>query len=75
MAMGHKDDEQETLFVTYTNLRGSAGHPFYEALEKILKAQGFDPYVEGLCESFYKQGGRPSIAALSTSSGRGSSPG
>jgi transposase len=61
MAMGHKDDEQETLFVTYANLRGSAGHPFYEALEKILKGQGFDPYVEELCESFYKQGGRPSI--------------
>jgi transposase len=61
MAMGLKNDEQETLFVTHSNLRGSAGHPFYEALEKILKAQGFDRYVEGQCEQFYKTGGRPSI--------------
>lgn len=43
--MGHKDDEQETLFVTHATLRGSAGHPFYEALEKILKAQGLDGLV------------------------------
>lgn len=61
MAMGHRDDEQEQLFVTHANLRRSGGHPFYEALEKILKAQGFDRYVEELCERFYKLGGRPSI--------------
>lgn len=61
MAMGHKGDEQDTLFVTHTSLRGSAGHPFYEALEKILKAQKFDRYVEELCERFYKKNGRPSI--------------
>ena len=61
MAMGHKDDEQDTLFVTHASLRAGAGHPFYEALEKILKAQGFDRYVEELCEGFYKAGGRPSI--------------
>lgn len=61
MAMGHRDDEQEQLFVTHANLRMSGGHPFYEALEKILKAQGFDRYVEELCERFYKSGGRPSI--------------
>src|SRR5262245_7968179 len=61
MAMGQKDDEQDTLFVTHTSLRGSAGHPFYEALEKILKAQKFDRYVEGLCKQFYAKKGRPSI--------------
>lgn len=61
MAMGHKDDEQDTLFVTHTSLRGSAGHPFYEALEKILKAHKFDRYVEQMCERFYKKNGRPSI--------------
>lgn len=49
------------MFVTYAALRSSAGHPFYEALEKILKAQGFDRYAEVLCEGFYNAGGRPSI--------------
>lgn len=61
MAMGHRDDEQETLFVTHANLRMSGGHPFYEAVEKILRAHGFDRFVEQLCEKFYKEGGRPSI--------------
>ena len=61
MAMGHRDDEQETLFVTHANLRMSGGHPFYEAVEKVLRARGFDGFVEGLCEQFYKTGGRPSI--------------
>ena len=61
MAMGHRDDEQEQLFVTHANLRKSGGHPFYEALEKILRAQGFDCFVEGLCERFYAKKGRPSI--------------
>ena len=61
MTMGSKDDDQQALFVTYKDAPRSAGHPFYEALEKILKAQGFDRYVEELCEGFYKAGGRPSI--------------
>lgn len=44
---GHqKNDEQEQLFVTHANLGMSGGHLFYEALEKIFKAQGFDRYVE-----------------------------
>lgn len=60
MAMGRQDDEQEQLFVTHANLRSSGGHPFYEALDKLLRAQGFDRYVEGLCERFYAETGRPS---------------
>ncbi len=61
MAMGHKDDEQDELFVTHAGLRKGGGHPFYEALDKQLKSQGFDKFVEELCESFYASNGRPSI--------------
>lgn len=60
--MGHKDDEQDELFVTHAGLRRGGGHPFYEALEKVLKAQRFDKFVEELCESFYAEQGRPSVA-------------
>ena len=59
MAMGHKDDEQEELFVTHAGLRKGGGHPFYEALDKVLRANGFDRFVEGLCEPFYAENGRP----------------
>lgn len=62
MAMGHKDDEQDELFVTHAGLRKGGGHPFYEALEKVLKAQRFDKFVEELCEPFYAEQGRPSVA-------------
>jgi len=60
--MGHKDDEQDELFVTHAGLRKGGGHPFYEALEKVLKAQRFDKFVEELCEPFYAEQGRPSVA-------------
>ena len=62
MAMGSKDDEQAGLFVTYKDIPRSAGHPFYEALETILRKNGFDRFVEGECERFYSDTGRPSLA-------------
>ena len=39
----------------------SPGHPFYATLNKLLAEAKFDPYVEGLCEPLYRDGGRPSI--------------
>jgi hypothetical protein len=41
MAMGKKGDEQVGLFVPYHQMR-SAGHPFYQALDAILRDAGFD---------------------------------
>lgn len=61
MAMGSKDDEQDELFVTHAGLRKGGGHPFYEALEKVLKVEKFDNFVEDLCRPFYAEKGRPSI--------------
>jgi transposase len=60
MAMGKSGDDQETLFVTHQNLK-SAGHPFYDALNRVLRKEGFDKHVEALCEKFYAKDGRPSI--------------
>lgn len=62
MTMGSKIDEQGGLFVTYKDVPRSAGHPFYEALESILRANHFDWFVERECERFYSGRGRPSIA-------------
>jgi transposase len=62
MAMGKKGDEQDDLFVSYKQMR-SAGHPFYRALDGVLREHGFDRYVEELCERFYAPVmGRPSLA-------------
>lgn len=62
MAMGSSKDGQDELFVPRNVLKMMAGHPFYEALEKLLRKAGFDRHVEGLCSKFYaKTRGRPSL--------------
>lgn len=63
MAMGKRGNEQDELFVSYKDMPRSEGHPFYRALEKVLREKGFDRYVESLCKQFYAPVmGRPGIA-------------
>ncbi|MBZ5711690.1 transposase [Nannocystis pusilla] len=62
MAMGHDNGEQPTLFITYDKLQG-LGHPFYEALDNLLRKHGFDRFAEKQCEQFYAEVmGRPGLA-------------
>ena len=63
MAMGkRKKHQQPPLFVAAVNLPQSPAHPFYQKLNRILAENGFDPFVEGLCQKFYHQTmGRPSL--------------
>jgi transposase len=50
------------LFVPHHQMR-SAGHPFYQALDAILRDAGFDKYAEKLCSRFYRPvTGRPGLA-------------
>jgi len=62
MAMGKKGEQQDELFVPYSQMR-SAGHPFYRALDGVLREHGFDRYAEELCARFYHPVmGRPGLA-------------
>lgn len=65
MAMGRrKAERQEVLFVPAEDLPRSAGHPFYQALNRLLAGAGFDTWVEELCRPHYAQAerrGQPSI--------------
>jgi transposase len=64
MAMGrrHHRERQEDLWVAHTELATAPGHPFYERLNAVLDAEGFDRFAEGLCAKFYvPQFGRPSL--------------
>jgi hypothetical protein len=47
MAMGKKGEHQDEPFVPYSQMR-SAGHPFYRALDGVLREHGFDQYAETL---------------------------
>ena len=62
MAMGKRGEEQEDLFVTHQQLR-SQSHPFYRAVNGILREKGFDGYVEEVCARYYhRKMGRPGLA-------------
>lgn len=62
MAMGRRTTErQQELFLSRDQLPRSAGHAFYDKLNRLLDEAGFDAFVEALCEPFYAKQGRPSI--------------
>ncbi len=63
MALGSRRRErQEDLFVARSEIR-STGNAFYEALNGVLEANGFDEFAEELCREFYAETrGRPSVA-------------
>jgi transposase len=63
MAMGKRKRRanQASMWVATQDLPRSAAHPFYTRLNQIFDEHGFDPYVEGLCERFYADEGRPGL--------------
>ncbi len=64
MAMGRAGGRgQKDLWIATQELARAPGHVFYEKLNDVLAAQGFDRFVEDLCAPFYaKKMGRPSVA-------------
>jgi transposase len=63
MAMGKRQRhaKQASMWVAATDLPRSAAHPFYARLNQILDTHDFDGYVEGLCQLFYADDGRPGL--------------
>ena len=64
MAMGKRlRERQQAMWVSHDNLPRSKGHPFYEGVNQLLDAHGFDDAVEEICRPFYADKvGRPSMA-------------
>ena len=65
MAMGkrRRRGRQPSMWVATSDLPRSAGHPFYERLNRVLDEAGFDGFVEAKCAPFYVDGvGRPRLA-------------
>lgn len=62
MAMGRREGDQANMWVPTHNLARSPGHAFYDKLNEVLDAGGFDRFVEELCAPHYAEvQGRPSI--------------
>jgi len=63
MALGRRESERQSEFwVPTADLPQSPGHPFYEQLNQVLAAAGFDRFCEAACRPFYAERlGRPSV--------------
>jgi transposase len=64
MSMGKRRQRQEALFINASDLPRSAGHPFYQRLNRLLAEAQFDTWLEGRCQQYYVQDerrGQPSI--------------
>jgi len=63
MAMGkrRRRPKQTSMWVATQDLPRSAAHPFYARLNQILDRHDFDGFVEGRCERFYANEGRPGL--------------
>ncbi len=63
MSMGRREKEPQSEFwVARRDLPRSPGHPFYQQLNQLLDAAGFDRFCEEACRKFYAEKmGRPSI--------------
>jgi transposase len=63
MALGKRKPVQQPLFVSTADLPAVRPHPYYDAVNKVLDAHGFDAFVERQCAAFYaKTMGRPGLA-------------
>ena len=46
-------EEQEDIWIAHAELASAPAHPFYQRLNELLDAEGFDGFVEGRCARFY----------------------
>src|SRR3954462_9753964 len=66
MSMGREGDRQDDLIVTWAEMPRSPGHVFYDRLQEVLIAGGFDGFVETACQPYYA----PKMGAPSVPPGR-----
>src|SRR5512133_3658219 len=62
MALGRQGERQADLMIGWAELPRSPGHAFYDRLQAVLIAAGFDGFAEKHCAPYYaSKRGRPSL--------------
>ena len=62
MALGRQRERQADMLVSWAEMPRSPGHVFYDRLQAVLIASGFDGFVETQCATEYAaRRGRPSL--------------
>src|SRR4051812_16728844 len=68
MALGRQGERQTDLIVGWAELPRSPGHAFYDRLQAVLVAAGFDGFAEQRCAPYYaSKRGRPSLPPVGIS--------
>ena len=63
MGLGGRKRRQDSLWVATEELPRTAGHVFYERVNRVLDEHGFDRFAEDACARFYAPTmGRPGVA-------------
>ena len=57
MALGRQGEQQTELLVGWAELPRSPGHAFYDRLQAVLVAAGFDGFAETRCAPYYASNG------------------
>jgi transposase len=53
MAMGRRQrHQQQTMWLATEQLPRTAGHVFYDRVNKVLAEHGFDDFAERACQQF-----------------------
>src|SRR5437899_254129 len=55
MAMGQREKQRRQEELARTELPRTVAHPFYEQVNGVLEARGFDEWVERQCARFYAE--------------------
>jgi len=58
MSLVRQGDRQSDLLLSWDELPRSAGHPFYDRLQDVLRTAKFDGFVEDLCRPYYSSSKR-----------------
>jgi transposase len=53
MALGRQKERQADLMVGWAELPRAPGHVFYDRLQAVLIAAGFDGFAESQCAPYY----------------------
>ena len=61
MGKRRRQAKQASMWVATNDLPRSAAHPFYTRLNQIPDQQGFDGYVDELCQRFHADEIRPAL--------------
>ncbi len=62
MSLGRRKEQQKSMWLSYDQLPQSQEHVFYVRLQKLLRQEGFDAFLEKLYVPFYAEKlGRRSI--------------